>query len=388
MRRDHSLNFYRLQSPWTIIAILVISLANSASADTSPSESEIESAIRTIRTVRPEGEGFAAVGSAARQLETLPSSDIFVILDAMRDADPVAQNWLRGIAANIVLRSGTPDVSAIQDYIKDRQNSPQGRAAAMVMLKEQSLSAYESILDQSQDDPSLLIREMAVDRQITKAEELVSDQPESAKASLRKTLQSARHPIQLASVLKKLNQLGDPVTTSQAFAMIESWTVIGPFDNVDGVGFAAAYPPELNFESDGKIKSDSTYDGKDGPVTWKAIQAVDDGRVDLAAAFDKEKGAVAYAYTEFSSDTEQEAQLRIGTMCANEAWINGKPVLANEVYHAGNMIDQYVATIQLKKGTNRILLKICQNEQTDSWAQEWEFQCRVTDPTGKGLVGK
>ena len=49
------------------------------------------------------------------------------------------------------------------------------------------------------------------------------------------------------------------------------------------------------------------------------------------------------------------------------------------------MLDQYVAPFELKKGKNTILLKICQNEQEESWAQRWEFQFRITDPTGKGL---
>ena len=62
--------------------------------------------------------------------------------------------------------------------------------------------------------------------------------------------------------------------------------------------------------------------------------------------------------------------------------------MATEVYHSGSMLDQYIAPFELKKGTNTILLKICQNEQEESWAQRWEFQFRITDPTGKGLQGK
>jgi hypothetical protein len=49
------------------------------------------------------------------------------------------------------------------------------------------------------------------------------------------------------------------------------------------------------------------------------------------------------------------------------------------------MFDQYVARGRLKQGRNRILLKICQNEQTEDWAQVWAFQFRVCDLAGKGL---
>jgi len=33
------------------------------------------------------------------------------------------------------------------------------------------------------------------------------------------------------------------------------------------------------------------------------------------------------------------------------------------------------------------LIKVCQNNQTDSWAQTWSFQARVCDATGGALPG-
>jgi hypothetical protein len=50
------------------------------------------------------------------------------------------------------------------------------------------------------------------------------------------------------------------------------------------------------------------------------------------------------------------------------------------------MIDQYIVNAPLKKGTNRILLKIAQNEQEESWAQRWEFQLRVCDTNGTAVL--
>ncbi len=45
-------------------------------------------------------------------------------------------------------------------------------------------------------------------------------------------------------------------------------------------------------------------------------------------------------------------------------------------------MDQYRVLAKLQPGTNKILLKICQNEQTEDWAQRWEFQVRVCDSSG------
>ena len=60
----------------------------------------------------------------------------------------------------------------------------------------------------------------------------------------------------------------------------------------------------------------------------------------------------------------------------------------NEVYHAGMSIDQYIGRAQLKTGENSIVLKVCQNEQTESWAQRWQFQLRVSDETGKAILAQ
>ena len=51
-------------------------------------------------------------------------------------------------------------------------------------------------------------------------------------------------------------------------------------------------------------------------------------------------------------------------------------------------IDQYVERVALKAGKNRILLKLCQNEQKEQWAQRFAFQLRVSDFTGKAILAK
>jgi hypothetical protein len=48
-------------------------------------------------------------------------------------------------------------------------------------------------------------------------------------------------------------------------------------------------------------------------------------------------------------------------------------------------MDQYRSPVLLQAGTNKILLKICQNEQTEDWAQDWEFQIRVCDASGTAV---
>jgi hypothetical protein len=62
-----------------------------------------------------------------------------------------------------------------------------------------------------------------------------------------------------------------------------------------------------------------------------------------------------------------------------------KELFGRDEYHHGAPFDGNVARGTLKKGENVIVLKVCQNNQTDSWAQNWQFQMRLCDETGAAL---
>jgi len=112
------------------------------------------------------------------------------------------------------------------------------------------------------------------------------------------------------------------------------------------------------------------------------------GVVDLNQGLDKHKGAIAYAATEFISDKDRSVDIRLGSINANKVWANGALVTANRVYHTGMVIDQYQGQARLRKGKNLILARISQNEQTEPWAQEWQFQLRVTDSLGGPVLAQ
>ncbi len=96
-------------------------------------------------------------------------------------------------------------------------------------------------------------------------------------------------------------------------------------------------------------------------------------------------GCVAYAAAEFYSTGRQEVDLRWGSHCATKLWLNGDSLASHRVYHTGDSIDQYQSHATLQPGRNVILLKICQNEQKQSSAQDWDFQLRVCDAIGTAI---
>ncbi len=349
----------------------------------------IEVAIEAVRAIGTEGKGFQEAIPAARELQQLPAEKLFVVLNGADGVNPIAENWIRGIAFGIAQRSGTPAISELKNYVVDQGNNAIGRGIAMELIKREDASSAEKMLSELLDDPSLAIREMAVEQAIGKAESLAKSQADSAVEIYRETLAAARHPKQLSRIVASLSDLGESVTTAGAFSLILDWKSIAPFNNEGGVGYEAVYGPEKQFASDGSVDLQKQYDGKNGQISWQDVSgSSDEGLVNLAETYNKEKGAVAYLFAEFDSADAKAAQVRLGCINANKVWVNGEEVMATEVYHSGSMLDQYIAPFELKKGTNTILLKICQNEQEESWAQRWEFQFRITDPTGKGLQGK
>ncbi len=370
-------------------AMMLVLIATASRDVQSQDNARINTAIESIRKVGKEGTGFSDAIPAANQLRQTSAANINVLLNGMAGTNPVAENWLRGIIFDVARKATASIATDLQTYAMNQSNNPKGRGLAMELLQKEAPQTATKLIATCLNDPSLPLREMAVEQAIARAAAISQEQPDDAVADYRVAMTAARHPRQLTRIIEALGKLGKDVSTSDAFVLLTDWQSLAPMNNVNGVGFEMEYAPESEFQKAGAIDLNTEHEGKAGKINWQPITASPDlGEVDLAETYNKEKGAIAYLFTEFESDQDRPAQARLGCINANKIWINGKLVMQNEVYHAGSMIDQYIADFPLKKGTNRILLKICQNEQEESWAQDWKFQFRITDPSGKGLASK
>ena len=325
------INGWRLSaSAGTLIGVLILSVTglSECSADA------VDEAIDAIRSVGVKAEGHAEAIPAARELQQLSSEEIPRVLDAARDVNPIAENWIRGVVFGIAERSGPPSIDSMRKYIEDSSKNDIGRGLAMELIRLQDPQLARSMIDKYLNDPSLALREMAVEQAIDSAASMKEDDRDGAIAKYREALEAARHPKQLERIVDALDKLDQPVTTADAFSLITKWNAVAPFDNVGGVGFDRAYPPEQEFVADQNVDLGAQYDGKDGAIGWQSVEgSSDEGIVDLAAAYDKEKGAVSYLYTEFESVEDQPAQVRLGCINANKIWVNGKEVTSLSLIH-------------------------------------------------------
>jgi hypothetical protein len=92
-----------------------------------------------------------------------------------------------------------------------------------------------------------------------------------------------------------------------------------------------------------------------------------------------------YSVTTFRSAEKQAAELRLGTPNAWKLWVNGELVFEREEYHRSTRMDQFRIPVSLRAGDNTIMLKVCQNEQEQDWAQDYTYQLRVCDSGGVAI---
>jgi hypothetical protein len=361
---------------------LALTLSATASA---ANQAETEKLIARIKAVSKEGAGNQEAQAAWKSLITQGGDALLPTLAALDDATPLAANWLRSAANAIVEKENAAGkklpTDKLEAWVKDTRHSPASRRIAYEILAEFDPKTPDRLLPQMLNDASGEIRRDAIAAALKKADEL---EGEKAKAEYTRLFAAVRDKDQVETIVTALKKFEVKPDINSHFGIVTQWMVIGPFDSTKGAGFPKSYDPEK------KVDLAAKYVGKNGAeVTWKPHTTKEAyGIVDLNKALDKHKDAAGYAYTVVESTQERPVELRFGCICAIKVFLNGKELFAREEYHHGERFDQYAANGLLKAGKNEILVKVCQNNQTESWAQNWQFQFRIADATGGAVPFK
>jgi hypothetical protein len=333
--------------------------------------------IKKLQSLSSSDQSNQVASVTLKQLNAAKDVTLIDTLRAMKDSTPIGKNWLLGLASTLYRKSGASQTSELTTFLKDKDQDGEARYTVFEWLTTDKPELRKTLLATMQQDPSPELRFLSIS-------DSLEVKPDAT--GLKSLLDSARHPDQVVSIIGKLKEMGTAIDQPRQFGFVMDWKLLGPFDNVGTVNFEKSFAVESDWVN-GSVKPE--YEGKSGVVTWKTETTKnEEGIIDLAAAFSNEKGCIVYAMAEFESDQERDAELRLGCINGNKTWLNGKLVMSNEVYHTNMQIDQYAEKVRLKAGTNRILLKICQNEQKEQWAQRYAFQLRVSDSTGKAILAK
>jgi hypothetical protein len=353
------------------VAFLALSPSAAAAADEA-----IAKPIAALKAVDREGKNNDTVGLAWSGLVSQGAPALIPTLEAVDDANPTAANWLL-TAAGAIAEGETKanrklPLAKLTDFLKNTKYAASARVLVFGMFPEADRTA---MLPTFLNDPSADLRLAAVAAEFEKAK---------TKADLERVLGFAREPDQVEAIAKKLETDHKvKVNLAEQFAFVTHWNIIGPFASERGKALTLKHRPEESVDFAEKLKGKA-----DAEVKWKSVVTRDKlGAVDFNKEIGKLYDVAGYAAAKIYAEKETPAEIRVTSPNALQVFLNGKKLFEREEYHHGENMDYHVGKGVLKAGTNVLLVKICQNNQKEQWAQQWRFSARVSDSTGAPIPG-
>jgi hypothetical protein len=342
-------------------------------------DEDVTRALATLKAVKKLGQSNEDAGPAWKALVSKGGAALLLALEAFDEANATANNWLRSAVDAIVQKEADAGrklpADELEAFAKDTKFAPSARFAAFELL---SAETKDRLLPGFLNDKSADLRRAAVARDLELIDKLARP---TARVAAEALFGFARDKDQVDALAKKIGDAGGKVSVSEHFGFVTHAALVGPFDSTGGKGFAVAYPPESAKAATGAFKGKN-----DTEVKWIDASTSDKyAQFDLNKLLGKHKDAVGYAFAVVVADKETPVEVRVTSITAVRIVLNGKELYAREEYHHGAPFDASVGKGTLKKGENVLVLKVCQNNQTESWAQNWFFQMRVCDETGGPL---
>ncbi len=363
---------------WVAFLALLPSTASAA-------DEAIARPIAALKAVDREGKNNDTVGLAWSSLVSQGGAALIPALEAIDDSNPTAANWLLtavGAIAEAETKANRKlPADKLESFVKNTKQAGSARVFAYELLTAANKGTATKLLPGFLNDPSAELRRSAVAAELAAIN--ASAKP-SVKVELETLLTAARDQDQVEAIAKKLEvDYKVKVNLAEHFAFITHWNVVGPFESAQGKALTLKHSPEE------KVDVGETLKGKKGAeVKWKPVVSRDKyATVDFNKVIGKHYDAAAYATATIYSAKATPAEIRIGCPNAVQVYLNGKKLFEREEYHHGDAMDYHVGKGQLAAGSNVLVVKVCQNNQKESWAQRWQFQGRVCDATGAPIPG-
>jgi HEAT repeat protein len=212
------------------------------------------------------------------------------------------------------------------------------------------------------DEPQ--VRNEAILAALTIAQGTAGARPNQARQAALKLAQAAG----AGQWQDRARTLADTIGRFDDF--IVGWQVAGPYMR-DRVGYQQLFRTPLGPEAE------------DGDAVWSVLPAATDPKrpwvLDLLKLWPGEQ-RVAYARTWVKSDRPCQAVLETGSDDGIKVWLNGELVQSVDAARAAVPASER-ATIHLKAGWNRLMVKVTQN------VLGWEFCVRIAGADGAKLDG-
>jgi hypothetical protein len=352
----------------------------------------LDDSLSKLTAVSREGEGNEAASEAWKDVVKVGPGALLPILKASGKGNLVADNWLRLAANSItdeaVTAKKTLPLGEVERFLNETAHPASARLLAFDVIQQADAAKANAIEPTLLNDPSQELRRGAVQRLIDAAKAQAEKKEDAAaKETYQKAIDAARDEDQVKAIADALDKLGVKIDVPKHFGFLMNWHVIGPFDNTKREGFDTVFPPEKEIKLDANYEGKPEDNGAKRMIKWQAYESKhEQGKLDFNKPLGMLKQTTAYAYTTFNAPEARDAEIRLGCKNGWKVWLNGELLFGRDEYHRGAQMDQYKLKAKLKKGNNTILVKCCQNEQTENWTVEWEFQLRVCDATGTAIA--
>lgn len=361
------------------LAALAVLLQLGLSSPPALRADDFDDALAAVARVGPDAAGAAEAQSARRILGASSVDRLPRLLRSMNTDNGVAANYLRSAWDEILARrdDSTPlPLAELEAFVLDARNRGRPRRLALRLLGD---DFRERQLPRWLDDPEF--RDDAVARQMSDGlARQKSGRQEEARTAYRLAFAHARDGDQVLQAADRLRSVGVQVDPAAHLGFFTRWHLCGPFDAPDTTGFSTKFPPEKS------VDFGARFTARDGtPFGWTARSTRDPlGQFNLIQEVAAVKEAVAYAYAEFDSPERRTVQLRCSADDNLSVWLNDRPVLAREQWLNGTRLDRFTASVELRAGTNRMLVKICQGPQhvDPAVSNNWSFHLRLCDADG------
>lgn len=149
---------------------------------------------------------------------------------------------------------------------------------------------------------------------------------------------------------------------------VTNWLLLGPLPNPprQGMSYYDHKEPCVGLETDWLEDAGGEravipepgdqVQGPDGMLTWKPV-LTENGLINFREHFEKRSQVVVYAYSEIFSSTDRTALFGLGSDDGVHVYLNGK-LEHHHVLSRGVSTDDDILELSLKKGINRLLVKV------------------------------
>lgn len=195
------------------------------------------------------------------------------------------------------------------------------------------------------------------------------------------------------SVNNSVQELSKTPVNLASEGFVRNWLVLGPFpnqkmekpivDNIFHVGFEKDYLKSIGGESKAVLSTETVVafkdeNGEEKLAKASPIEAWRNNIVDLGDYF-KADYKVAYAFCYIQSEKTQKINCLFGSNDDAKVWVNGKLVHKIHVQRGCNPSEDRFE-IELNKGFNTVLVKVCQR------VGGWGFAFEVCDEERLALL--